>query len=322
MDESANEVNLNTPHAKQPFQFRLTDALLATAWLAVLLALVTQVKANNGLLALSMLAWYLASFVYIVHRRWMTVRHGIAVFVVLALLFLLLSPGVQSQPRGGRRAACINNIHQISLALALYEQQYGCLPPAYIADAQGKPMHSWRVLILPFMQEQTLYDRYDLSEPWDGPNNSKLHNTLVPIFSCPSDRKNPGTDTNYVAVVGPGTAWPGATCTSKSLVTDGLSNSILLVEVANSGIHWMEPRDLPVAAVSAGINPKSGSGISSAHPGGVIVSLMDWQHIFLSETTPVEVLNALLTIRGGERLSDDGDGYTILPPTGKPQANR
>ena len=207
-------------------------------------------------------------------------------------------------------------MHQIALALSAYEQHYGCLPPASIADANGKPMHSWRVLILPFMEREELYDAYSFDEPWDGPNNKKLHNIFLRPFCCPNDSQNASgaNNTNYLAVVGPGTAWPGTTSTSTKMVADGLSNTILLVEVANSGIHWLEPRDLPVAAVNAGINPTSGLGISSGHPGGVNVAWMDGHCGFLDATTPPDLLHALLTIRGQEPLVEGNGGPMLAPP--------
>ena len=56
----------------------------------------------------------------------------------------------------------------------------------YVADATGRPMHSWRVLILPFLEQQSLYEQYDFREPWDGPNNIQLLGNMPDVFSCPS----------------------------------------------------------------------------------------------------------------------------------------
>ena len=112
----------------------------------------------------------------------------------------------------GRRAACANNLHEIALALHQYHQANGCFPPAYIADKSGKPMHSWRILILPFLDRNDLYKAYDFSEPWNGPNNKKLLATRPNVFACPSDPsvgRGGATQTSYVAVVGSGAAWAG-----------------------------------------------------------------------------------------------------------------
>ncbi len=78
----------------------------------------------------------------------------------------------------------MHNIRDLSMALHYYHAQHGSFPPAYIADENGNPMHSWRVLILPYIEERDLYDQYDFDEPWDGPNNSLLHDKVVDLFNC------------------------------------------------------------------------------------------------------------------------------------------
>ena len=105
------------------------------------------------------------------------------VFVVgcgLALL-VFLAP---REPPGARalRAQCANNLKQIAMALHNYAADYQALPPAFVADATGKPMHSWRVLILPYLEQQALYAQYNLSEPWDGPNNIQLLDKVPSYF--------------------------------------------------------------------------------------------------------------------------------------------
>ena len=77
------------------------------------------------------------------------------------------------------------------MALQNYHQANGCFPPAYIADKNGKPMHSWRVLILPYLDRTILYKAYDFTEPWDGPNNKKLSATRSRAFTA---RATPATD--------------------------------------------------------------------------------------------------------------------------------
>jgi hypothetical protein len=75
----------------------------------------------------------------------------------------LLLPSVGHGPEHPRRAQCGNHLKQIGLALQNYHDTYNSFPPAYIADANGKPMHSWRVLILPFMEQKPLYDKFQAS---------------------------------------------------------------------------------------------------------------------------------------------------------------
>lgn len=98
----------------------------------------------------------------------------VLVFLVpCCMLMCLLTPRSGAR-EAARRAQCSNNLKQIAFSLHSYHDRYGCFPPAYIADEEGKPMHSWRVLILPFIEEQALYDRYAFTEPWDGPSNRRL----------------------------------------------------------------------------------------------------------------------------------------------------
>ena len=153
----------------------------------------------------------------------------------------LLLPGVGG-PRVTRRAICSNNIRQIALALHSYHQQYKEFPPAHLDDANGKPMHSWRVLILPFLERVDLYEKYRFDEPWDGPNNRQLLERMMSVFACPSQTNSPYT--SYVAVVGPDTVWPGATSRKLTDIADPQDQTILVVETAVPRILWMEPRDL------------------------------------------------------------------------------
>jgi prepilin-type processing-associated H-X9-DG protein len=229
---------------------------------------------------------------------------GVVLFLGLLLVSFFL-PAIQTiEPRG--RPQCMNNLHNIVLALHNYHSGHGSLPPAYIADASGRPMHSWRVLILPYLDRNELYEMYRFDEPWDGPNNSKLHDLIGDAFRCPQDHSGArSTETSYVAVVGPNTIWPADHVVKLDDVTDGLSSTLLVVEIANSGIHWMEPRDLHVSQMTRTINGKSGQGISSAHPGGAVVGFADGRVRFLGETTPAATIEALLTIRGGEQIPDN-----------------
>lgn len=201
---------------------------------------------------------------------------------------------------------CSNNLRQIGIALHGYHNKYGSFPPAYVTDSSGWPMHSWRVLILPFLDDakaDEIYSQYDFDEPWDGPNNRKLHDEAISTYHCPSeDRKGPLTETNYLAVVGPMTAWPGET-TTKLPYRDGESNTILLVESSNSGIHWMEPRDLHVTQMNLTMNAPTGQGISSRHRHGPPVLFADCSVKYLYRDPPQKWLRAWLTPESADRFS-------------------
>ncbi len=102
-------------------------------------------------------------------------------------------------------------------------------------------MHSWRVLLLPYLDQQALYDQYRFDEPWDGRHNRKLADNIGHVYNCSGEQSPAGqkrrTMTSYVAVVGPETMWPGSQSTKLSDIGDGTSNTLMVVEIANSGIH-------------------------------------------------------------------------------------
>lgn len=187
-----------------------------------------------------------------VRTRWLI---GLAVVVVL--LILLCLPRLQEVRTPPGRPACPNNLKQIGISLHNYHDDYGCFPPAYVVDQQGNRMHSWRTLIAPYCEEIVIANVYDFNEPWDGPKNRNAAATPLSTLRCPqATGKNPA-ETSYVAVTGPGTAWPGEKSTRIADFTDGLPNTILLVELADTGILWTEPRDLTIdqALGSAGASP-------------------------------------------------------------------
>ena len=205
-------------------------------------------------------------------------------------------------PENSLAVGCKNHLKMLLLGMHNYHAVYGCFPPAYIADANGRPMHSWRVLVLPFLCEGGLYGAYDFSEPWDGPNNSKLASRMPYFFACPTGGGGVWT-TNYLAVVGPETIWPGDKPVAIRQIRDGVSNTIALVEVANSGIQWLEPRDLDFRTLGSTSGP--GPTICGNHPRGPCVGLADGNARQLSKWLAPETLEALLTIQGGEPIPAD-----------------
>jgi len=203
--------------------------------------------------------------------------------------------------RGSKRVWCGERQKEITLALHNYHEFYGTFPPAYIAGEDGGPMHSWRVLLLPFLDQQTFYDKYRFDEPWNSPHNLEL---AVPLdnYNCPSQPGGPSSMTNYVAVIGERTCWPGDRGRLLEEIVDSLDDTILLVEVAESGILWTEPRDLHVQQMNPKVNAPHGQGPSSHHTGGMMVSLANGAARFLSADVSQEHLEALLTVDGDEVL--------------------
>jgi prepilin-type processing-associated H-X9-DG protein len=232
---------------------------------------------------------------------------AVALGVVLVcggVLVALLLPAVQAAREAARRSQCTNNLKQIALALHNYHDVNKCFPSAVLTDASGRPIRSWRVAILPFMEQQALYKQYDFNQPWDSPRNRALGGVSIPVYRCPSDGNPASTETNYVMVVGDHTI--GGKPNEKvdfSKVTDGLSNTIAVVEVTGLGINWEEPKDITVDELLRLVATR---GNMSNHPGGFNVALADCSVRFIPNTIDPKVLRDLL-------LRDDG--HPIPPGT-------
>ena len=139
------------------------------------------------------------------------------------------------------RAQSANELKQIGLAIHNYEAANGHLP-ADIRDADGKPILSWRVQLLPYLEQEHIYRQLRLTEPWDSDHNKKVTATAPAVFRGPG-----GGKTVYLAVTGKNTAFPqDGSKLRLADVTDGLSNTIFAVEVNDeSAVPWAKPADLP-----------------------------------------------------------------------------
>ena len=254
----------------------------------------------------------------------MSVGEILVILLILGMLAALLTPAIPSAREAARRNTCLNHARQLTLALLNYEDVHGTFPPAYVTDKNGKPMHSWRVLILPYLGRNDLYQAYDFDEPWDGPNNSKLAAIPLEFFKCPSS-KGAMTDTNYMAVIRPRTAWPDGKGSKAADFRDGMSKTIMLVEVHDRVVNWMEPRDLSldeaVAMMSATDLPETKGGHQAGdtyfyrRTGGLghIVGYADGHVEFLQFGVPADAVAERLTIDGGE-VNEDIEYGDYSPP--------
>jgi hypothetical protein len=192
-------------------------------------------------------------------------------FVVVSGVCYVMTIGCSDPSQVWWGMSCSNRLRQIGMALHSYHRKYDCFPPAYLADEKGKPVHSWRTLILPFLEHQDLYSQYDFNEPWDGPKNKLLLNKEPLEYVCPADEHairsqgRPTECTSYVAIVGPQAAWNGSKPVKFGDLRDGTSNTILVIDVANSGVGWSEPRDLPWDEIRNTLVASSGITISPKH---------------------------------------------------------
>lgn len=224
--------------------------------------------------------------------------HLLVALTVVGVLLALTVPAWRAAREAAIRSHCQNNLKQLVIALHNYHDTHLCFPPARYADANGKSMHSWRVLITPFLEASSFYSQYSFAEPWNGPNNAKLGGQFNWVFTCPSNGRSGFT--NYVAVVGPGTIWPEGKQAKIADVTDGISNTLMIVEIAHSDIHWMEPRDLPVEELATWLDPQHRPQLLGNHIEGGLVAYADGHVELLPRDVTIERLKALVTAAGND----------------------
>jgi hypothetical protein len=147
-----------------------------------------------------------------------------------------------------------NNLKQIALAFLLYADAHGGqLPPAVIYSKDGKPLYSWRVELLPYIEEQQLYNEFHKDEPWDSPHNKTLLARIPKAFTLPGAPAS--NRTAYQVFVGPNTPWIGDGRNGPRMPAsfpDGTSNTILVAE-AMSEVEWTKPADI---TLGPGKNPR------------------------------------------------------------------
>lgn len=214
----------------------------------------------------------------------------------------VILPAVQAAREAAQRSACTANLRRIGAAMQQYVNEYKSFPPAYAANDRGQPMHSWRALLLPYL-DPALAAQYRFDEPWDGPNNRRLHAQMPAVFRCPSEKTHSTSLTSYVVLVGPRTAFPGAKSVLPGDIADGARGTLTVVEVSGADINWLEPRDLPAGGLNFTINSPRGEEISSEHPDGAMVLTADGQAHFLLDWTEQQKLKGMSTIAGGEDAS-------------------
>src|SRR5262245_13708538 len=159
-------------------------------------------------------------------------------------LATLAQEGVGAFSIASRRTQSQNNLKQIALAMHNYHDTYNMLPPAAICDKNGKPLLSWRVAILPYIEQDNLYKQFKLDEPWDSDHNKRLAMITVPTYMLPGDKtKRDFPSTYYRVFYGNDAMFDLKNGTPFARITDGLSNVFMVVEAADA-VPWSKPDDL------------------------------------------------------------------------------
>jgi len=189
---------------------------------------------------------------------------------------------------------------QIGLAFHNYHDTYGSFPPAVVYSPEGKPLYSWRVLILPFIEQDDLYRQFKLDEPWDSPNNKPLLAQMPRLYWHP-EQAQPTEVTHYQVFTGDGAVFdldPKAGRRTFAGITDGPANTILVVE-ATDAVPWTKPVDLPYDPD----RPLPHLGVS---PMGFNTLMADASLHFIPKDTDEKTIRALITPNGGEIVEVPG----------------
>jgi len=216
-----------------------------------------------------------------------------AVLICGGLLMALLLPAVSAAREAARRVTCQNNLRQISGALESYHADFGCYPPALIIGADGSLRHSWRALVLRYLDED-LAKEYDFNEAWNSAKNQRLWHRMPDVFACPSNPDGLQQFTSYVAIVGPGCLFTGTQPTNATQIPNP-GATLAVAEVAGHvQIRWLEPRDLPPTAALV-VGDRSQPSVSSNHIHGANVLMADGNVQLFPDGAPVPLPVALPT---------------------------
>ncbi|UUO05733.1 DUF1559 domain-containing protein [Blastopirellula sp. J2-11] len=223
---------------------------------------------------------------------------------IVGVLIALLLPAVQSARDAARRMASSNNLKQIALAMHFFHDTNGSFPPQAITDKEGKKLLSWRVMILPFLEQNALYEQFHLDEPWDSEHNIKLIEQMPAIYRNPRSMAPEGY-TTYMGSLGKGMFFeqPAATPEGKLFakgigfrnITDGTSNTIMCVEANDeAAVVWTQPSDLEVDLMNVWKN------LGKSQLGGFNAAYCDGSVRFISEQTAGKTLQLLFQRNDGQ----------------------
>jgi hypothetical protein len=136
-----------------------------------------------------------------------------------------------------------NNLRQLGVALHNYHDTHKSFPPAVVTDADGKPLYSGRVLLLPFLEQAAVYERFDKSKAWDSAENQALSQVVIPTFQDPANKTGSPERSDYVFVTGKGTAFDGNKSVRLTDMTDGTSNTIVAICTSGGPANWAAPQE-------------------------------------------------------------------------------
>jgi len=205
-----------------------------------------------------------------------------------------LQPAILQSRQAAMRAQSINNMKQLAIAMHMYLDTHKTFPPAYIAK-DGKPLLSWRVLILPYIEQDELYKQFKLDEPWDSAHNRPLIKRMPKLYHSPASQVDGEGRTVYLAPRGDVTIFPGAEGVKIQDIRDGTSNTVMILEGSDDqAVEWTRPDDWKFSP------DNQSAGLGGQFDGIFHAALADGSVRAIKLNTDKSILKALFTRNGGE----------------------
>ena len=206
--------------------------------------------------------------------------------------------GVQPARLAAASPQAPNNQTQTGRAIHKSHDSTGSFPPAAVCDKNGKPQLSWRVLILPYIEQDALYKQFKLDEPWDSENNKKLIAKMPRVYAIPGAKAG-ATETHYRVFVNNGALFDWVLGTKIQQITDGTSNTFMVV-TAKDPVPWTKPDELE-------FDPEKDMSklIGLVVNGRAQVAMCDGSVRTLAKIPAKATLHALITKSGGEVIPAD-----------------
>ncbi len=232
-------------------------------------------------------------------------HEGIVIALILLFLISLILSSVTLR-EAARRTQCKNNLKQIGLAMHNYHDDHGSFPAA----ALDSPPVSWRISLLPYLEQAAVAEQYDRNQAWDSSQNLALQRKRIQPYECPSRPSQYDSQgrflTSYVVPTSPGAIFDSAGRSPISEIKDGTSNTLLTLEACGTEIIWTDPRDVDSSNGEVSVNGpgpvkgRSSSMISSWHFGGAQAGFADGSVRYINKDIDAVVLKNLMTKAGGE----------------------
>lgn len=219
---------------------------------------------------------------------------GMVMLMCGGVMIALLLPAVQAAREAARRMQRQNNVKQVGLALHNYHAAYKQLPFTEVTDASGRPMLGWRLAISPFVEGQPQWEALAKDEPWDSESNLALVQNPPMAYQSPTGEIG---ETSIFAVVAPSGLFPPTPMTKVEFgdVRDGLSSTLMLIELPNRSVPWTSMDNLTPDEAFAAIRDLQPPNVAHVLIGDGAVQA-------LSPDVDRETFDAMISKDGGENV--------------------